>query len=296
MLGGHPPGISDLYHWLLRITWSQVFALIAAAFVLINLLFALGYYQLGGVTNAAPNSFSDAFFFSVQTFGTIGYGAMYPQSTSAHLLVTAEAFASLVLNALMTGLVFAKFARPTSRVLWSNVAVINDREGVPTLMFRVANERINHIVEATVRVAILRAEKTLEGELVRRVVDLPLARQSTPSFLLTWTVMHHIGPQSPLYGATLESLHAQDVEIVITLTGLDENLGQTIYARHSYIPEELVFAARFDDVIRADPQEPGRRLLDYTRFHTTVPAPLSWAKLGLKPPTAPLAPETPAGQ
>lgn len=271
-------GLSDLYHGLLRTTWTRLLLIVAAGYVLINAGFGLGYLLLGGVANARPDSFADHFFFSVHTFGTIGYGSMYPQSNAAEAVVSVEALVSVILNAVITGLAFAKFARPTSRVLWSDVAVVSDRDGVPTLMVRVANERMNHVVEATVRAAVLRAEVTAEGERIRRIVDLPLVRASSPSFILTWTVMHQITRDSPLYGRTAEELATLETEVVLTLTGLDENLAQTIHSRHSYLASELRYGARFDDVIGG---AVGRRVLDYARFHDTRPAPLSRPKMGL---------------
>jgi len=274
-------GLSDLYHGLLRTSWTRLLLVVASGYVLINAGFGLVYLLLGGVANARTGSFADHFFFSVHTFGTIGYGSMYPQTNAAETVVSVEALVSVILNAVITGLAFAKFARPTSRVLWSKVAVVSDRDGVPTLMFRVANERMNHVVEATIRAAVLRAEVTVEGERIRRIVDLPLVRANSPSFILTWTVMHQVTRDSPLYGKTPEELAKQETELVLTLTGLDENLAQTIHSRQSYLASELVYGARFEDVIGG---AAGRRVLDYARFHDTRPAPLSGPKMGLEGP------------
>lgn len=279
VLNTRPPGLRDLYYGLLRTSWTRLFLLAAVAYLAINALFGLAYSLVGGVTNAAADSYLAHFFFSVQTFGTIGYGYMYPESTAAQSLVTAEAFASLFINAVVTGLAFAKFARPTARVLWTQAAVVSDRDGVPTLMFRVANERRNHVVEATIRAAVVRSEVTREGERFRKVVDLPLVRSSTPTFILTWTVMHQITKDSPLYGLTPESLSLQQCELVLTLTGLDETLGQTIHARMSFVAGEVHFGRRFGDIIASD--ERGR-VLDYARFHDTEPARLTWAAMGVE--------------
>lgn len=272
-------GLADMYHSLLRVKWRTLGAVVTVVFVIINALFGLGFYLLGGIANARPDSFVDHFFFSVHTFGTIGYGSMYPQTNAAEWLVMLEALVSLSVNAMATGLVFAKFARPTARLLWSKVACVSDREGVPTLMFRVANERQNHVVEATIRAAMVRAEVTKEGESIRRVIDLQLVRQTTPTFILTWTVMHQVTKDSPLFGMTPEKLAAVQAEIVLTLTGLDETLAQTIYSRTSFLPEELRFGARYEDVITSD--ERGR-VLDYARFHDTKPAALSWSAMGVE--------------
>lgn len=282
MIHARPPGFRDLYHVLLRTSWSRLFVFAALSYLLINAIFGLAFFIVGGVSNT--HTYADYFFFSVQTFGTIGYGTMSPESTGAHLLVTAEAFGSLFINAVVTGLAFAKFAKPTARVLWTNKAVISDREGVPTLMFRVANERLNHVVEATIRAAVIRAEVTKEGELLRRVIDLPLVRSSTPTFILTWTVMHQITKDSPLFGMTPEKLAKAQMEVVLTLTGLDETLGQTINDRASFLPNEVLFERRFGDVISTDSIG---RVLDYARFHDTREAHLSWEHMGVTPAPTP---------
>lgn len=272
-------GLSDVYHFLVSGSWWRLMGVFTAAYLLFNLLFGLAFWLGGGVGNARPDSFIEHFSFSVQTFATIGYGAMFPQSTLAHLLVTVEAMLGILYSAVATGLVFAKFSRPRARVLFSKQAVISARNGVPTFMFRVANERANHIVQATLVVSIIRNEVTQEGERIRRVIDLPLVRSTSPAFLLTWTAMHTIGPDSPLYGATPESLAAAFVEFVITLTGQDDALGQTIHARHSYLDNEVVWNARLVDILQ--PDEKGRRVLDFTRFHDVEPVP---------PPLASVAP------
>jgi inward rectifier potassium channel len=276
-----PPGLRDLYHVLLRTSWARVAGFAALVYLAINALFGGVYFLLGGVANAT--SFADHFFFSVHTFGTIGYGSMFPQSAAAEWVVSLESFVSLFMNAVVTGLAFAKFARPTARLLWSNKAVLSDRDGVPTLMFRVANERRNHVVEATIRAAMLRAEVTKEGESVRRVVDLQLVRSSSPAFILTWTVMHQVTKESPLYGMTPQQLVEAQAELVLTLTGLDETLGQVINARTSFLPSEVLFGARFGDVISVDAQG---RVIDYSKFHDVQPAALSWPLMGISAPAS----------
>ena len=154
---------TDLYHSWLVASWRRVFGLVIALYLLLNGVFALLYLAVGGVENAQPGSFSDAFFFSVQTLATIGYGRMSPVTIGAHLLVTVEAFCGITGVALITGLMFAKFARPTARVLWSDVCVVAMQDGVPSLMLRVANARGNQVVEAQLRLGLLSSEITAEA-------------------------------------------------------------------------------------------------------------------------------------
>lgn len=260
----------DLYHYLLRAPWSRVMLLVGATYVGINLLFA-GLYLAGGdcLTGAQPGSFPDAFFFSVQTFSTIGYGVMAPKNAFASAVVTCEAFVGLVTVAMATGLMFAKFSRPTARVLFSERMVIAPRDGKPTLMLRMANERGNDIIEASFRLTVLMAETSSEGETMRRMHDLPLVRGDTPLFTLTFQAMHVIDERSPLHGLTPEALAAGEVRFVVTVTGLDADFATTIHARRMYYADDLVWNARFADVLsnRAD----GRLVLDTTKFHDVLP-------------------------
>lgn len=260
----------DPYHLILTINWPGFFGLAVVSYIATNTLFALLYLAGGdSIKNARPGSFLDAFFFSVQTMATIGYGAMYPQTDYANILVSIEALVGLMGVAMVTGLMFARFSRPTARVLFSNVAVITPHNGVPTLIFRTANERSNQIVEAQIGVSLLRNEVTTEGESMRRFYDLKLVRNQTRNFSLSWTVMHQIDESSPLFGETAESLTEAEMDIVVTLTGLDETVSQVIHARHYYLAEEVLWNMRFVDIFHT--KSDGRRVIDYNRFHDVIP-------------------------
>jgi inward rectifier potassium channel len=260
----------DLYHLFLEASWSRVLVMIITVYAFANLLFALGYLACGdGIDNARHGSFSDAFFFSVQTMSTIGYGRMVPRSAVANTLVTIEALCGLLGFAMATGLMFSKFARPTARVMFSHVAVISNRDGVRSLMFRMANERTNQIVEAQLHVVLLRNETTVEGEFVRRFYDLPLARQATVAFTNTWTAVHQIVKGSPLYGCTDAELEQQRATIIASLLGFDETFSQTVHARHTYDVAHIVWNSRLVDILIDLPD--GRRAVDYGRFHDVMP-------------------------
>jgi inward rectifier potassium channel len=262
--------LRDLYHSLLVAPWRQFFALVLAAYLGANLVFALGYLALGdGIEEARPGSFADAFFFSVQTMATIGYGKMAPRGVAANLLVTVEALVGLLGLALVTGLVFAKFSRPTARVVFSRNAVITSFDGVPSLLVRMANERGNQIAEAQAHLVLLRTERTPEGEEVRRAHDLRLRRSQSAFFAFTWLVVHPITPDSPLHGETGESFRSKDIDLVASMTGLDETLAQTVHARHAWRPDQILWGHRFVDVLVGLPD--GRRAVDYRRFHDVEP-------------------------
>jgi len=268
---------SDVYYFLIAARWRVVLAIYGGGYLLINALFAVVYSWTGGVLNARPGSFSDAFFFSAETLGTIGYGVMAPHSLAAHTVATLENMVGLLGLATFTGITFAKFSRPKARVIFSDVAIIAPRNASPTLSFRVANERVNHVVQATLRVTLVRSEATTEGERYRRMVDLPLVRNESPAFVLTWLALHAIDASSPLHGVTPEEFSEGKMEILVTFTGWDETLAQTIYARQSYVGSELRWNHRFHDVIRMAPD--GSRQVDYARFHETEALPTETASV-----------------
>ncbi|MEZ2229287.1 MULTISPECIES: ion channel [unclassified Microcoleus] len=257
---------ADLYHGLLTLSWPRFFILISLLYVLTNSLFALAYLAGGNcIANARPGSFQDAFYFSVQTMATIGYGSMYPRNDYANTIVAIQAFFALWGVAMVTGLAFSRFSKPTARVIFSRIAVIAPFNGVQTLMYRTANQRFNQILEAQQRATLIRDEVTSDGDYMRRFYDLTLVRSQSPIFALTWTVMHIIDENSPLYKLSAKDLSEQQAEIVITLTGIDETVSQTIHTRHSFVASEILWNMKFVDIISRTPE--GKRVVDYTRFH-----------------------------
>jgi inward rectifier potassium channel len=260
----------DIYHFVLGRTWPTFFLLVAVVFVVTNMLFAWLYLaEPGAVTNVRPGSFEDAFYFSVQTLATIGYGGMSPASRYGHLIVAVEAIVGILMVALITGITFTRFARPTARVLFSDKVVISPRDGVPHVMLRMANWRRNRIVEARLSAVLLVTDRTREGDVMRKQIDLPLVRSKTNVFFLTWTAMHLVDEKSPFHGPdALERLRFQQAELYLGLTGLDETIGQTIHVRKQYTLDDIVPGARFADVLLTT--EDGRRVIDYRKFHDVV--------------------------
>ena len=269
VVGAPATTLRDFYHLFLRARWPAALAAIVGAYLALNAVFAVGYYVGGGVANARAESFFDAFCFSVQTMGTVGYGAMYPSSGAANVIVIAESVTSLIVTAVATGLVFAKFSRSTARVAFSAQTVIGPMDGVPTLMLRVGNERGNSILEATIRLSIIRTEKTKEGSTFYRMYDLRLTRDRSPAMARSWTVLHPIVADSPLFGATPESAEKDEIELVATLVGVDDTSLQPVHARRRYLASEIVWGARHADVLSED--EHGNVILDIRRFHDIVP-------------------------
>jgi inward rectifier potassium channel len=288
--------LGDAYHQLITWSWSRTLGALAATYLVLNTLFALGYLACGpgAIANARPGSLQDAWFFAFETMATIGYGQMYPVGLAANLLTVAQALLGLGGLAVATGLLFAKFARPTARVLFSEVAVVTTFDGVPSLLFRMANARANQIAEAQLSVVLLVDETTAEGTEVRRAHDLALVRDRSLVFSLTWLAVHPITPESPLHGATPESLAAGDAVVVASVSGIDEHLGQTVHARNAWPATAIRFGHRFVDVFLEDAD--GTSLVDYTRFHEVVAegAPPAPAQAAPAPAPAPAAVEAAA--
>jgi inward rectifier potassium channel len=259
----------DLYHKALTVSWPAFLALDLGFYLAMNVVFATLYLlQPGSISNAQPGAFGDAFFFSVETIATIGYGVMSPATLYANLVMTIESSVGILFAALTTGLIFARFSRPTARVMFSRVAVVGPHNGTPTLTVRMANQRRNQMLAAEVVMTLVRDERTTEGILLRRFYDMKLVRDRSPIFAMTFTAMHEIDELSPLSGSTPEMLAELNAELVISTSGIDETLVQPVHARTSYLPHEILWDHRFADIMGYT--EDGRRAIDYSRFHDTV--------------------------
>lgn len=261
----------DPYHLLLTVPWIGFTGIVSVAYLLLNALFAVAYLAGGDCLDGArPGSFGDAFFFSVQTLASIGYGAIHPRTFYANAIVTVESIASLLLIAVVTGLAFARFSRPIAKVLFSQFILMTTHNSQPVLLFRVANERHNFILEATAQVYLIIDEITDEGAFMRRIHELKLLRQRTPSLVLTWSIMHPIDRDSPIYGLTADDLVQRHANISVLVGGVDETVAYTITARHVYATEEILFDHRFEDIIHTSAN--GDRYFDYGRFHQVQPS------------------------
>ncbi len=266
-VGRRKAAFTDMYVKLLGGSWKNILLVMSGLYLAINLTFASAYLAIGdGILNARPGSFMDAFFFSVQTFATIGYGGLMPNGIIANIFVTIEALFGFAYVGIVTGLIFSKFSRPTARILFSDKAVITNHDGKTHFMLRLVNERDNRIVDASAKLTLMRDEKTSEGVFMRRSYILPMVRNETPILRLTWTVMHEIDEKSPLYGMNYEQLIETESEIIISIVGLDDTLSQTIHARHSYIADEIIYDGMFEDILHR--KENYELEVRYDKFHT----------------------------
>jgi inward rectifier potassium channel len=259
----------DLYHRALVVRWPMFFVSLAVLFLLLNTAFA-SLYMLGdrSIANQFPKGFAGAFFFSVETLATVGYGDMHPQTLYAHWIATLEIFVGMSGIALATGLIFARFSRPHAKIVFARYAVVRPYDGRMTLMVRSANARQNVIAEARARLRIMRQETSIEGYTLRKLYDLTLVRDQHPVFKLGWLLMHVIDESSPLFGETAETLKASDTTLLLTLEGVDESTSQTMQARHMWTCEQIVWHYSFADIMS---ERDGVSHIDYAHFDEIVP-------------------------
>ena len=260
----------DAYHHILTLSWPQFAGVVLGVYVLINLFFA-GLYVLGGrcVAELPPGSFADAFFFSVETLATVGYGHMYPDTFYGHCVTTAEIIVGMFGMAVVTGVIFVRFSRPTARILFSNCAVIGPFDGTPTLMLRVANLRHQAMAEAEFRVMLIRSESTKEEADVRRFYALKLDFDRLIAFPVALTLRHRIDQSSPLYGMDAEDLQRTDSRLVASVVCIDTVIPAPVQSAADYTYREILWNRRFVEIYEEDAD--GRLTVDYGRLHDTEP-------------------------
>ncbi len=243
----------NLYHFLLTMSWTVFLGLVLLLYFLSNIVFGLIYSSLvpGSLvdTSSEPtvNLFLRGFFFSVQTFATIGYGTIHPVGIIPNLLVTIESYYSLLANALITGLVFARFSRPTAKIIFSRTAIIAPYHNINGFMFRLVNSRNNQLIELKAQVLFSRfVEK--DGAVIRIFDLLKLERERVSFLPLAWTLVHPIDESSPMFGLTEEDFEKSDVEILVLLSATDETFSQMVHTRTSYKLKEIKFGYKFSNL------------------------------------------------
>lgn len=247
----------NFYLFLIDTTWPKFIAVVATAYFFVNLLFA-GLFVAAGTdhlyganTNTGLGPFQSAFFFSVHTLTTVGYGSMYPTGLAANVIAALEAMTGLMGFALATGLMYGRFSRPSAKIVFSDVMLIAPYQDGTSLQFRIANERDNVLLELEANILMMYVDKS-EGEPRRKFIGLTLERSNVYFFPLTWTVVHPIVAESPIYGKTAEDLSKMEAEFLILVKGFDDTFSQTVHARYSYRHEEVVWGARFQPAFFVD--------------------------------------------
>src|SRR5947209_11762415 len=260
---------ADISHRCMTASWPAFIGGAALVFLVFNAVFA-SLYWIGDqpVSNVSGAAYIDYLYFSIETLSTAGYGDMHPQTHYGHFVAAIELFTGIFSMSLMTGLIFARFARPNARLLFADHPVISSHDGKPTLMIRLANGRHNIISNATARLWLFKSVVSMEGQSVRRFYELPLARNESPALALSWTLYHILDEESPLYGLKADDLETSNASLVVVVSGYDVVAAQTVHARRSYDHPDIRFGHRYADILGT--AEDGRLRVDYGRFHETV--------------------------
>jgi inward rectifier potassium channel len=278
--GLNPLSSLGVYQRLLRITWPQFLIVICLYFVCVNGLFAGAFLLCGpdalqtSTGQFANQQFYRAFFFSVDTFATIGYGNIYPVGVPANALVSLEALLSIVSVALVTGVIFARFSLPSARIIYSRNAVVAPYRGRTALEFRIANARSSQLIDVQVQAILTKIEPAANGSAVRKFYELPLERQRVVFFPLSWTVVHPIDANSPMWGVTQQDLVRAEAELLVLLIATDETISATVHSRSSYQADEIVWGARFANMFMRNESE-GIIGMNLDRIHDIEPVLLS---------------------
>ena len=240
----HP---KDIYQFLVNLSWTKFFGLIVIAYILFNALFGLIYFFIGvqnlkGIVDSTNlHNYLNCFFFSVQTSTTIGYGGIIPEGMLANFIVTIEAMVGVLAFALITGLLYGRFSHPFSRILYSKNAIIAPYRGINSLQFRIVNQRNNNLMDIEAKVMVVLVDKDFN----RKYYDMKLERYSVDFFALSWTVVHPIDEDSPLFGKSLQELEEKQFEMLILIKGYDETFNQVVHSRYSYTFDEIIWGAKF---------------------------------------------------
>ena len=260
----------DLYHWILSLSWPRFTLVVLALYMGLNLSFAACYVaQPGSIAEMPPHSFADAFFFSIETFATVGYGHMHPATTYGHIIVSIETLAGMFCTAVMTGVIFVRFSRPTAKMIYSSSMVVAPFDGKMTLMFRVANGRHQSMVDVQFFLMMICDEPVLEGDSARRFYPLKLTFERVVLFPAALTLRHVIDQQSPLFGLTSADLKERDARFMVSVTGIDTVIPAPIQSQNDYLWPDVRFGEQFVEIYTED--ERGRYTVDYGRLHDTEP-------------------------
>jgi inward rectifier potassium channel len=264
--------LRDPYHLVATMSWPMFFASFVLSELSINLVFALLYAaQPGAIANARPGSLADAFFFSIETLATVGYGAMVPVTRYGHVISALEIVCGVVYTAIVTGVIFIRFSKPKAKILYADHPVVTHHNGHPTLMLRIANGRTHMLADARARLHVLMDERSPEGHRFRRLHTLPLAREDFPLFALTWTLMHRIDATSPLCGLGPEGLAGSDVRMFVSVEARDPALAAQVHDLKTYPGASVLFGMRYADAV--GPDEQGRTVADVRKISLMEPDP-----------------------
>jgi len=270
----------NIYHELITCTWPQFFMIVVVYFMVVNLLFAglynlIGMEHLQGADMSTPTMrFMDAFFFSAQTLTTVGYGRIAPTGLLMSTVASLESLLGLMGFAIATGLLYGRFSRPIAHILYSDKAVVAPYLDMTGLMFRIVNARDNQIIDLSVEVNLSMLQKDEHGRKTRSYNRLHLERSQVNFFPGSWTIVHPITDESPLFGMSQEELLEKHAEFLILIKGTEDTFNQTVHSRSSYHAEEVIFGQKFVSMF-GEIDSSGHVVLDLSKLSETNPVPLA---------------------
>jgi inward rectifier potassium channel len=268
----------DLYQYLINLTWPKFFTIVLSVYLLLNLVFAFVYYIMGaelirGARLADDlDTFLNVFFFSIQTFTTVGYGGMIPNGVLANITAALEAMTGLLAFALITGLLYGRFSKPSARILYSKNIILTKHNNQLALMFRIANQRNTNLMELEAKVLFSYIDNNT-ADMVRKYIDLNLERASVYFFPLNWTLVHIINKESALFEKSAVDLEKMHAEFLILVKGFDDTFSQVVHSRYSYKHDEIIWGAKFIKPYSTD--KTGTIIFDLNDLHKHESIPLN---------------------
>ena len=262
--------LRDPYHLAVALTWPQFLATLLAIYVLVNVVFASLFWLIpGSVANAQPHNFGDAFFFSIETLATVGYGEMFPGTLYGRVIAAIEIACGLGFTAIVTGLTFVRFSRPRAKLIFASNPVVAMHNGKPTLMLRVGNGRLGVLLDAVAKLNVLLSATSSAGNRFRRAQELRLERTHLPAFPLTWTLMHVLDEQSPLHGCDAARAIAARAQLFVTIEARDPTLAALVHEIRNYALEDIRFGMRYAEAVTI--AEDGTTVADLTKIGALEP-------------------------
>lgn len=247
------------YHTMLDLSTFQFLSYLVIAYILVNIFFAFIYYLIGvehltGIDKSnSMNEFIDVFFFSSQTFTTVGYGRIAPVGFTASLVATFEAFLGLLTFAIATGLFYGRFSRPRAYLKFSDIAVIAPFKEGSALMFRLAPYKNNALTDADVIVTTA-IEVIENGAPKSKFYQLKTQLSRINTLALNWTIVHVIDEDSPFNGFSEDDFKNTAIEIIVHIRAFDEVFSNTVVQRTSYVSREIIYGAKFVPMYYPDKQ------------------------------------------
>jgi inward rectifier potassium channel len=262
--------LRDPYHLAVALTWPQFLAALLALYLSVNVVFTILFWLVpGSVANARPDSFSDAFFFSIETLATVGYGKMYPATLYGHMVASIEIVCGLAFTAVLTGLTFVRFSRPRAKLIFAANPVVAMHNGKPTLMVRIGNGRAAVLADARAQLNVLLTETTTEGKVFHRAQELQLERAHIPIFPLFWTLMHVLDERSPLNGYDAARAVKANAQVFVAIEARDPTLATTVHDIRNYPAEDVRFGMRYTEAVTT--ARDGTPVLDLTAIGALEP-------------------------